>query len=78
MLVFPDCRFIAAGDAQPPFFVGVDIGGTNVKLGVVDDLGPAAELAEPCHRRCRRAQEAVRPIGARSESHRRAGLERPA
>ena len=25
--------------AQPPFFVGVDLGGTNIKLGVVDDAG---------------------------------------
>ncbi|MDZ4819719.1 MAG: ROK family protein [Planctomycetota bacterium] len=25
--------------AQPPFYVGVDIGGTNVKIGLVDDLG---------------------------------------
>ena len=26
-------------DAQAPFFVGVDLGGTNIKVGVVDDLG---------------------------------------
>ena len=26
-------------DAQRPLFVGVDVGGTNVKIGVVDDLG---------------------------------------
>jgi glucokinase len=26
-------------DAQAPFFVGLDLGGTNIKLGVVDDLG---------------------------------------
>jgi glucokinase len=25
--------------ATPPFYVGVDLGGTNVKVGVVDDLG---------------------------------------
>lgn len=25
--------------ARPPFFLGVDIGGTNLKLGVVDDAG---------------------------------------
>ncbi len=31
--------FIPAGDAQAPFFVGVDLGGTNIKVGVVDDLG---------------------------------------
>jgi glucokinase len=26
-------------DAQPPFFAGIDLGGTDIKLGVVDDLG---------------------------------------
>jgi glucokinase len=31
--------FIAATDAQRPCYVGVDLGGTNIKAGVVDDLG---------------------------------------
>lgn len=26
-------------DRQPPFFLGIDLGGTNIKSGVVDDLG---------------------------------------
>jgi glucokinase len=26
-------------EAQAPFFVGVDVGGTNIKMGLVDDLG---------------------------------------
>lgn len=30
---------IAASEAQPPFFVGVDLGGTNIKVGLVDDQG---------------------------------------
>ncbi len=34
-------EFIPAKDAQAPFFVGVDLGGTNIKVGVVDDLGRA-------------------------------------
>ncbi len=34
-----DRQFISHKDAQPPFFVGADVGGTNVKVGVVDDLG---------------------------------------
>ena len=25
--------------ARPPFFAGIDLGGTNIKVGVVDDLG---------------------------------------
>jgi glucokinase len=32
-------RFIAATEAQRPCYVGVDLGGTNIKVGVVDDLG---------------------------------------
>ena len=36
----PETRQLLARDqAKPPFFVGVDLGGTAVKLGVVDDLG---------------------------------------
>ncbi len=31
--------FISPEEAQPPFFVGIDLGGTNIKVGVVDDLG---------------------------------------
>lgn len=31
--------FIRRDEAQPPFFVGVDLGGTTVKVGVVDDQG---------------------------------------
>jgi glucokinase len=32
-------QFIAKSEAKAPFFVGIDLGGTNVKMGVVDDLG---------------------------------------
>jgi len=31
--------WIRPDQAQKPFFVGVDLGGTNVKVGLVDDLG---------------------------------------
>src|SRR5262245_17350599 len=30
---------ISAADAQRPLFLGFDVGGTNIKLGVVDDAG---------------------------------------
>ena len=30
---------IALADAQAPLFAGIDLGGTNIKVGVVDDLG---------------------------------------
>jgi glucokinase len=32
-------QFVPLAQAQSPFFVGVDLGGTNIKIGVVDDLG---------------------------------------
>lgn len=32
-------EFIKVREAQAPFFVGIDLGGTNIKTGVVDDLG---------------------------------------
>ena len=32
-------QLIQREQAKPPFFVGVDLGGTNVKIGVVDDHG---------------------------------------
>lgn len=36
------------GDAQAPFFVGVDVGGTSIKVGLVDNLGrPMAFAAIP-------------------------------
>ena len=36
-----DPAFIDLGSAQRPFFLGFDVGGTNIKLGIVDDLGRA-------------------------------------
>ena len=30
----------------PPLFIGVDVGGTNVKLGVVDDSGELLAKSE--------------------------------
>lgn len=32
-------EIISVSQGQRPFFVGVDVGGTNTKLGLVDDLG---------------------------------------
>lgn len=30
---------IASDESQPPYFVGIDLGGTNIKLGLLDNLG---------------------------------------
>jgi len=35
----PDSPFISLADARRPLFVGADVGGTAIKLGLVDDLG---------------------------------------
>jgi glucokinase len=32
-------NFVPVSQAKSPFFVGIDVGGTNIKLGLVDDLG---------------------------------------
>lgn len=36
----PDPKtFISINDAQGPLYVGIDVGGTNIKLGIVDNHG---------------------------------------
>jgi glucokinase len=41
---------ISSDQAQAPLFVGIDVGGTSVKLGVVDDLGRSlGKTAVPTH-----------------------------
>lgn len=41
-------RFLSPEEAQGPFFVGLDLGGTNIKVGVVDDQGrPLSWLSVP-------------------------------
>ena len=53
-------RFIAAEAAKAPFYVGIDLGGTNIKLGVVDDLArPLAWLSIPTESQ-RGPEDAVR------------------
>lgn len=43
-------EFIARSEARRPLFVGIDLGGTNTKVGVVDDLGrPLSWLTVPTH-----------------------------
>jgi len=41
-------KFISVTNARRPLWVGIDVGGTSIKLGIVDDLGRAlAETAIP-------------------------------
>ena len=45
-----DRKFVAVDDAQEPFFAGVDVGGTTIKIGMVDSLGrPLSWLSIPTH-----------------------------
>jgi glucokinase len=58
----PDQR-ITLGEAEPPFFAGIDLGGTNIKIGVVDDRGRTlAWLSEPTLRE-RGGEDAARRMG---------------
>jgi len=43
-----DHSFISLQEARDPFYVGIDLGGTNTKVGVVDDTGrPLSWLSVP-------------------------------
>ncbi len=55
--------FTTAGNARSPFFVGIDVGGTNIKIGLVDDLGRTlAYLAVPTEQE-KGAEDAARRMG---------------
>ena len=68
-------RFIAAAEAQSPLFAGIDLGGTNIKVGVVDDLGrPLSWLTVPTEIE-RGAEDASRRMGlAVQDAVRQAGV----
>jgi glucokinase len=69
-------QFIEADEAQDPFIVGIDLGATSIKLGVVDDLGrPLSWLSIPT-RGARGPEDAARRIAAAiPEAIHKAGLE---
>lgn len=68
-------ELIGRAEAKAPFFVGLDLGGTNIKLGVVDDAGRTLSyLTVPTHVE-RGAEDASRRMGeAVHEVIRQAGL----
>ena len=39
-------EYISIADARPPFYIGVDLGGTNTKIGLVDDCGHPVSWGE--------------------------------
>lgn len=81
-------QFIPLEQAQAPFFAGVDLGGTNIKAGVVDDLGRPLSwtsietLAEQgadsaVQRMAQAVQVAIREAGLKPADIRRVGLGSP-
>lgn len=66
---------IPVADAKPPFFAGIDVGGTNIKLGVVDDLGRTIYKGKIATETEKGAEDASRRIGlALLEALRKIGL----
>ena len=59
---------IALFEAQLPLFVGIDVGGTNIKLGLVDDLGRSLAFHSVPTEAERGAEDAVQRM-AQAVSH---------
>ncbi|MBX7075086.1 MAG: ROK family protein [Pirellulales bacterium] len=68
-------QFIKRADAVAPFFAGVDLGGTNIKVGIVDDRGRTlSHLSVPTERE-KGGEDGARRMGlAVHEAARQAGL----
>ncbi len=59
-------QFISADEAQAPYFVGIDLGGQSIKIGLVDDLGRPlswlnvpTEVEKGCEAACKRMAEGM-------------------
>ena len=60
----PAREAISFQDATPPFFIGVDVGGTSIKFGLVDDTGRTVRTAKITTHQERGADDAVSRIAA--------------
>ncbi|MCS7303637.1 MAG: ROK family protein [Thermoguttaceae bacterium] len=80
--------WIRPEQAQKPFFVGVDLGGTNVKVGLVDDLGrtlayrtiptePEKGPEDATRRMALAVQETIAQAGLKLQDVARVGLGSP-
>ena len=68
--------FISVQEARSPFFVGIDLGGTNIKVGVVDDQGrPMSWVSVPTHAEKGPEDASERMGGAVKQAVAEAGLE---
>ncbi|MEX2316943.1 MAG: ROK family protein [Pirellulales bacterium] len=74
--------------AQPPLFVGIDVGGTNIKIGLVDDAGQTVAHAsisteeklgaeDGCRRIAQSVRQLVTEAPVRASDVARAGLVTP-
>lgn len=83
----PD-QFVTRLDAQLPLFFGVDVGGTNIKLGLVDDLGRTLAYTsvpteaergadEACRHMASAMEQLIADAGASKADVARAGLATP-
>lgn len=81
-------HFVALADAQRPLFVGIDVGGTNIKIGLLDDSGctlayhavptEAERGAEDASRRMAEGvAHTLKQVGATIEDVARLGLATP-
>ena len=55
---------VSVDEAQQPLFVGVDVGGTSIKIGCVDDLGRTLAFKKTSTHEERGPQDAVERIAA--------------
>ena len=78
----------SVADAQPPFYLGIDLGGTNVKIGLVDDLGQTVGYRsiatesergadDAVHRMAQVMDEILRDTGLSRDDVARVGLGSP-
>ena len=56
-------QMISTADAKRPLFVGVDVGGTNTKIGVVDDDGSTLAFDSIATLQENGVEDAVQRIG---------------
>lgn len=79
---------VHAGDFQEPYFLGVDVGGTNIKIGLIDDAGqtvvflsiatnPADGPQRACERVAAAAEKMAAEAGIRQKQIVRCGLGTP-
>lgn len=54
-------------EASAPFYVGVDVGGTNIKIGIVDDLGQTVAYASIATEQQAGAEAAAQRVAAAIE-----------